>query len=74
MKLKVFRVGFVIPAQPIMASSGSGNTAPSPGSVALQHDNIARNPAGKERPDQLHGDRLVALWTLIPFQAVGEPT
>jgi hypothetical protein len=42
------------------------------GSLVLQHDNVAGCPAGKQRPDQLHGDCLVALWTLIPLQAIGE--
>jgi len=48
------------------------STAPSPGLVNLQRDNVADSSAGKQRPDQLHGDRLVALRTLIPLQAVGE--
>jgi len=38
----------------------------------VQHDDVAGSPAGKQRPDQLRGHRLVALWTLIPLQAVSE--
>jgi hypothetical protein len=45
--------------------------APSLGSLVL-HDRITCSPAGKQRPDQLHGDRLVALRTLIPLQPIGE--
>jgi len=44
----------------------------SAGSLVLQHNNVAGGSAGKQRPDQLHGHRLVTLRTLIPFQAVGE--
>jgi hypothetical protein len=40
-------------------------------SLALQHDDLAGGPAGKQRPDQLHGHGLVALRTLIAFQAIG---
>jgi hypothetical protein len=42
------------------------------GSIALQHDNVDGSPAGKQCPDQLRGQGLVALRTLIPLQAVGE--
>jgi len=39
----------------------------------LQHNNIAGSPASKQRPDQLHGHRLVALRTLIPT-SIQQPT
>jgi len=45
---------------------------PSLSSLVLQHNDVAGGPAGKQRPDQLHGHRLVALRALIPLQAVGE--
>jgi hypothetical protein len=41
------------------------------GLLVLQHNNIARAAAGKQRPDQLRGHGLVALRTLIPLQAIG---
>jgi hypothetical protein len=41
-------------------------------SLILQHDDVAGAAAGKQRPDQLHGHRLVVLRTLIPLQAIGE--
>jgi len=41
-------------------------------SLILQRDAYAGSPTGKQRPDQLHGHRLVALRTLIPLQAVSE--
>jgi hypothetical protein len=40
---------------------------PSLGSLALELDDVAWRAPGKQRPDQLHGHCLVALWTLIPF-------
>ncbi len=45
---------------------------PSLRSLALQYDDFAGGPASKQRPDQLHGHGLVALWTLIPLKAVSE--
>src|SRR6266566_5236344 len=45
--------------------------APSLGSI-VQHDDVAGGSPSKQRPDQLHGHRLVALRTLIPLQAIGE--
>jgi hypothetical protein len=42
------------------------------GSLTLQRNNVAGSPAGKQRPDQLHGYRLVALRALTPLQAVSE--
>jgi hypothetical protein len=42
-------------------------------SHALQHNNIAGAAAGKQRPDQLHGHRLIALRTLIPT-SIQHPT
>jgi hypothetical protein len=44
---------------------------PSLSSLVLQHNDVACSPAGKQRPDQLHGHGLVALRTLIPLQAIG---
>jgi hypothetical protein len=45
---------------------------PSLSSLVLQHNDVAGSPAGKQRPDQLRGHRLVALWTLILLQAISE--
>jgi hypothetical protein len=53
------------------SSSDSGNMALSLGLLILQHNNVAGGSAGKQRPDQLSGCRLIALRTLIPFQAIG---
>jgi hypothetical protein len=55
------------------SSPDSGNTAPSLGSLVLQRDDVAGGPASKQRPDQLHGHGLVALWTLIPT-SIQQPT
>jgi hypothetical protein len=40
-------------------------TAPSQRSLVLQSNDIAGGSASKQRPDQLRGDGLVALLTLI---------
>jgi hypothetical protein len=46
--------------------------ASSLGSLVLHHDDIAGGAAGKQRPDQLRGQRLIASRTLIPLEAVSE--
>jgi len=38
----------------------------------LHSVNVAGGQASKQRPDQLHGHRLIALRTLIPLQAISE--
>jgi len=42
-------------------------------SLILQRDAYAGSPTGKQRPDQLHGHRLIALRTLIPT-SIQHPT
>jgi integrase len=40
----------------------------------LYHDNVAGGAAPKQRPDELRCHCLIALWTSIPFQAIGQRT
>src|SRR6266699_1452459 len=68
----VLLLSMVSPPCPIARQGPPRPMAPSLGLLVLQHNNVAGGPAGKQRPDQLRGHCLVALWTLIPLKAVSE--
>jgi hypothetical protein len=57
---------------PTRSRATAGTKPPRLASLVLRYDDVTCGPAGKQRPDQLHGHGLVALRTLNALQVIGE--